>query len=374
MSTQKFQQIKERVEKTPTLDTELLKRNDYLGKHQYYFDQVKNKTLAFIGEAERNNGGLLEFAHGYKYYGFNFDEASERVWFREWLPGAKEVYLFGEFNCWHDHEFPLKKNDFGVWEISWKRSEFPLKEDQKYRLRILNAQGKWDVRNPAYCNYMGQDPKTYIFDALYVEKRRYEWQHPVPKLTEKLRIYECHIGMSTEKKGISTFEDFRTQVLPRIQKGGYNAIQLMAIAEHAYYGSFGYHVTGYYAPSSRYGKPDEFRRLIDECHERGILVLLDIVHSHFSKNSQEGLAELDGTDYLYSHGGEKGFHKQWDSKVFNYSKYEVVRYLLSNLVWWIEEFNVDGFRFDGITSMLYTHHGRLTRHQSRLHGEHGRIF
>lgn len=357
MLEDKFREIRERVEKTPTQDTELMRRNGYLLEYQWHFDQVKERTAAVLAEAEKNHGSFSEFCHAYRHYGFNMDETAGVMWFREWLPGAKEVYLFGEFNQWDLKSAPLKKNAFGVWEISWKRDDFPIVEGQKYRLRILNAKGVWDVRNPAYCNYMGQDPKTFLYDAMYVEKRAYPWQHPVPQVTEKLRIYECHIGMCTEKQAVSTFEDFRTQVLPRVHKGGYNAIQIMAVAEHAYYGSFGYHVTGYYAASSRYGKPDDFKRLVDECHEKGILVLLDIVHSHFSKNTQEGLAELDGTDHLYSHGGDKGFHRQWDSMCFNYSKYEVLRYLLSNLTWWIREYNIDGFRFDGITSMLYTHHG-----------------
>lgn len=131
----------------------------------------------------------------------------------------------------------------------------------------------------------------------------------------------------------------------------------MAIMEHAYYGSFGYHVTNFFAISSRFGSPDDLKFLIDKAHSYGIVVLIDLVHSHASTNVLDGLNLLDGTDYLYFHSGNKGKHNLWDSRLFDYSIYETKRFLLSNLSYYLTEFQFDGFRFDGITSMLYTHHG-----------------
>lgn len=374
MDNHRFEQLKNTVSTTKTMETKIMKQNDYLHNYALFFDQITTKTIGFINNVESHHGSFENFAQGYKYYGFNLDETGQMYTFREWLPGAKEVYLVGEFNRWDTRQCPLKRNEYGVWEVSWKRSDFPLRPGQKLKILIKNARNQWDHRNPAYSEYMIQDPKSLIFDAVYTQKGAYEWQHPTPVISGKLRIYECHIGMSTAKEGVSTFDEFRTQVLPRVIAGGYNALQIMAISEHAYYGSFGYHVTGFYAVSSRYGPINDFKRLVDACHESGILVLLDIVHSHFSSNTKEGLAELDGTDHLYSHGGERGKHKQWDSLCFDYAKYEVVRYLISNLHWWLTEYNIDGFRFDGITSMLYLHHGLIIRNRCRVHWQHSRVL
>jgi 1,4-alpha-glucan branching enzyme len=131
----------------------------------------------------------------------------------------------------------------------------------------------------------------------------------------------------------------------------------MAIQEHSYYGSFGYHVTGFFGVTSRQGSPDEFKYLVDKAHELGLRIIIDLVHSHASSNVMDGIAMYDGTDHCFSHSGPRGYHTQWDSMCFDYSKYEVKRFLLSNLAWWIDEYKVDGFRFDAVTSIMYTHHG-----------------
>ena len=186
----------------------------------------------------------------------------------------------------------------------------------------------------------------------------YEFQHQKPKWeNEGLKIYECHIGMRGINPQVHTFKSFKEDVLPMIDSHGYNVIQIMAILEHPYYGSFGYHVSSFFSVSSRFGKPNEFKELIDEAHKRNIKVVIDIVHAHATKNINEGINLWDGTDYQYFHSGEKGHHSQWDSKIFDYSKYEVLRFLLSNIKFWLTEYNADGFRFDGVTSMLYKHHG-----------------
>ena len=374
MSINTFTQIYDRLKNIPSGSTELIRSNSYLSPFANKYEEFRKKTIEKLDLFNKNHGSIIKFAEGYDYYGFNFNQKTSLYTFREWLPNALEVNLIGEFNEWNKTNCPLIKNEFGVWEKQFTSIEFNLKENSKYKLYIRTAKNEWTYRNPAYCEFMIQDPSTLLFDSVYLQKKKYEWKHKAPLITEKLNIYECHIGMCTEKQEVSSFDDFRLTVLPRVKNGGYNAVQIMAIAEHAYYGSFGYHVTGFYASSSRFGSPDSLKQLIDVCHENGILVLLDIVHSHFSSNTIEGLAEMDGTDHLYSHSGIKGKHLLWDSLVFDYSKYEVLRYLLSNISWWVNEYNVDGFRFDGITSMLYTHHGSLIRNWHWIHRQHARIL
>ncbi|MDA7647063.1 alpha amylase C-terminal domain-containing protein, partial [Akkermansiaceae bacterium] len=170
-------------------------------------------------------------------------------------------------------------------------------------------------------------------------------------------VYEAHVGMATEDFRVGTYREFAEQVLPRLARLGYNVVQLMAVAEHPYYGSFGYHVANYFAPSSRCGSAEDLKYLIDTAHGMGIAVLMDIVHSHSVKNFAEGLSSFDGEEGLYFH---KRDHPEWDSRIFDYGRSEVCRFLLSNLAYWMTEFRFDGFRFDGVTSMLYHHHGNIT--------------
>ena len=166
--------------------------------------------------------------------------------------------------------------------------------------------------------------------------------------------------MSGSEKRVSSYREFANNVLPRIKANNYNTIQLMAVMEHSYYASFGYHVTNFFAVSSRSGTPEDLKYLIDKAHSLGLRVLMDVVHSHASNNITDGLNGFDvgqGPQDSYFHTGHRGYHNLWDSRLFNYSNWEVLRFLLSNLRWWLEEFRFDGFRFDGVTSMLYHHHG-----------------
>lgn len=215
-------------------------------------------------------------------------------------------------------------------------------------------------RIPAWINYTIQDHESKAFNGAFVSLDDFHFMYPKPEWKNNetpLRVYECHIGISGVEPKIHSFTHFKDTVLPYIAKLGYNTIQIMAILEHPYYGSFGYHVTNFFAVSSRFGNPREFKELVDAAHEMGIKVIIDLVHAHAAKNIDEGLNYWDGTDYQYFHSGEKGIHSQWDSRIFDFSKYEVLRFLLSNIRFWIEEFNTDGFRFDAVTSMLYKHHG-----------------
>ncbi|CAD8120775.1 unnamed protein product [Paramecium sonneborni] len=233
-----------------------------------------------------------------------------------------------------------------------------INHGSRVKTYIKNGRDEYVYRIPAWIKVTWQNEENKMFDGVfYNPENRYEFKNKRPEKLRSLKIYEVHIGMAGIEPRVHSFNEFREQVLPRVVKLGYNVIQIMAIQEHAYYGSFGYHVTNFFAVSSRFGSPEDLKELIDTAHGYGIHVLMDLVHSHASSNVQDGINEWDGTDYQYFHGGIKGNHKQWDSKVFDYSKWEVRRFLLSNLSWWMNEYQFDGFRFDGITSMLYIHHG-----------------
>jgi len=306
-------------------------------------------------------GSLAQFSHGHLYFGLNRGERDGQpgVWYREWAPGAIALSLVGDFNGWNRYSTPLHKDQFGVWSRFFPDAEFAdrLTHGSRLKVHVHSAIGPRD-RMPAYIRRAVCDPKTLDFSGQYWNPPQpYAWRHPTPTPRGNLRIYEAHVGMATEEQRIGTYREFTTQVLPRIAKAGYNAVQLMAIQEHPYYGSFGYQVSSFYAASSRFGTPEELKELIDTAHGLGLRVLLDLVHSHAVKNLNEGLNLFDGTDYQYFHAGGRGQHPAWDSLCFDYAKWEVLRFLLSNVHFWLEEYHFDGFRFDGVTSMMYLDHG-----------------
>jgi 1,4-alpha-glucan branching enzyme len=275
---------------------------------------------------------------------------------REWAPNLIELYLVGDFNDWKiDNRYAFKKIARDAWEL--KLPLTALKHGDLYRLYISWAAGE-GYRIPAWATRAVQDKETLVFNAqVWSPETPYVFKNSHPKIKNAPLIYETHVGMAGEEAKVSTYDEFTDNVLPRIAKAGYNTIQLMAVMEHPYYGSFGYHVSSFFAPSSRFGTPDELKRLVDTAHGLGIRVVMDIIHSHAVKNEIEGLSRYDGTYYQFFHEGKKGDHDFWDSRCFNYAKPEVLHFLLSNLRYWLEEFQFDGFRFDGVTSMLYLDHG-----------------
>ncbi len=305
---------------------------------------------------ENTDGSLSDFANAYKYFGLH--HLPKGGWtFREYAPNAREIWLIGTFSDWKtSDEYQLTRLDDGAWEINLP--EEALHNGDLYKM-LVTWDGGQGERIPAYADRVVQDPDTKIFSAeVYAPESPYKFK--VKKFTpdtKPLLIYECHIGMAQEEEGVGSYEEFRIKTLPRIAADGYNAIQIMAIQEHPYYGSFGYHVGSFYAPSSRFGTPDDLRRLIDEAHKLGIAVIMDIVHSHAVKNEVEGLGRLDGSYDLYFYGDGRREHPAWDSLLFDYGKDSVLHFLLSNCKYWLEEFKFDGFRFDGVTSMLYYDHG-----------------
>ena len=318
------------------------------GRHEYAIR--KEKELLGV-----QNRSLSDFASGYLYFGLH---KIKRSWYlREWAPNATAIYVIGTFNNWQKSEdFRLYPIDNGIWEGRFP--EKALQHGDLFKL-LVEWNGGCGERIPAWARRVVQDDNTKIFSAqVWAPEHPYKFKvkHFKPQ-TQPLMIYECHIGMATNPEKVGTYTEFRENVLPRIIADGYNCIQIMAVQEHPYYGSFGYHVSSFFAASSRFGTPDELKALIDEAHKHGIAVIMDIVHSHAVKNEVEGLGRFDGTPYQYFHGGDRREHPAWDSLCFNYNKNEVLHFLLSNCKFWLEEYHFDGFRFDGVTSMIYRNHG-----------------
>ena len=297
---------------------------------------------------------LSDFANGYLFYGFH--QTEDGWYYREWAPAAEAMYLTGDFCGWDRRACPMEKKDNGVFEVFLPGKD-ALKDGQRVCAVVIHNGQELD-RIPLYANYVVQDPYTTGWSAaIHIPQGEFVWTDHSFKPKKNLFIYECHIGMAQEEGKVGSYNEFREKVLPRIHALGYNTLQIMAIMEHPYYASFGYQVTNFFASSSRFGTPEELKALINAAHELGIAVLLDVVHSHASRNTREGINEFDGTVYQFFHDGPKGDHSAWGTKCFDYGKHEVLHFLLSNLKYWQTEFHFDGFRFDGVTSMLYHDHG-----------------
>ena len=334
----------------------LVKNDAYL---QPYEDAIRGRHEHALWKLNvlTNNGKtkLTDFANGHKYYGLH---KAARGWvFREWAPNAKEIYLVGDFNNWEENEkYKAKRIDeAGNWEL--KLPTKAMKHGDLFKMHVY-WDGGMGERIPAWATRVVQDEDTKIFSAQVWNPEPYEWKKKTFKPNKSpLLIYECHVGMAQDAEKVGTYNEFRENVLPRVKADGYNCIQIMAIQEHPYYGSFGYHVSSFFAASSRFGTPEDLKALIDQAHKDGIAVIMDIVHSHAVKNETEGLGNLAGDPNQYFYPGERHEHPAWDSLCFDYGKDEVMHFLLSNCKYWMEEFHFDGFRFDGVTSMLYYSHG-----------------
>lgn len=338
----------------------LLQMDPYLKPFEKDFQRrygLFEKQLTLLEEAE---GGFDHFTRSYKSFGVQRLQDNSLV-FKEWAPAAEALFLTGDFNGWDKFSHSYTKKEFGKWEL-----HIPPKEDKtpavthnsKLKVVVHTSAGERLYRISPWAKYVTRHEKSVIYDWVHWDPPQpYIHKHPRPQKPKSLRIYESHVGIASPEGKIASYSNFTHNVLPRIKDLGYNCIQLMAIMEHAYYASFGYQVTSFFAASSRFGTPEELKELIDVAHSLGIIVLLDVVHSHASKNTEDGLNLFDGSDSCFFHSGPRGEHSLWDSRLFNYSSWEVLRFLLSNLRWWMEEYRFDGFRFDGVTSMLYHHHG-----------------
>ena len=309
----------------------------------------------------QGKGTLSEFANGHQYFGFHHVDGG---WvYREWAPNAYQLYLTGEFNGWHWLDHPMTKLENGVWELKLD-GDNALWDGCKVKT-IVDANMTRTEHIPLYAKRVVQDKETLVFCCEVVDdKKAFKWTDKRYKGEETLYIYEAHIGMAQEEGKVSSYREFADVTLPIIKESGYNTVQLMAIMEHPYYGSFGYQVSNFFAASSWFGKPEDLKYLVNKAHKLGLRVLLDVVHSHAVKNTAEGINMFDGTTWQFFHDGAKGEHPAWGTKCFNYGKDEVIHFLLSNLKFWMEEYHFDGFRFDGITSMIYHDHGLGTAFDS----------
>lgn len=318
----------------------------------------RSRYFEYTESCLTDNGArkLKDFANGHLYYGLH-RMADGRWLLREWAPNATAIYLKGDFNGWQkSEEYRLQPLADGNWEGVFPAES--MQHGQLFKL-LVEWHGGAGERIPSYAYRVVQDETTKIFSAqVWMPDKPYKWKHRTFRPNkDPLLIYECHIGMATNEERVGTYEEFRTNVLPRVKKAGYNCLQIMAIQEHPYYGSFGYHVSNFFAASSRFGTPEQLKHLIDDAHEAGIAVIMDLVHSHAVKNELEGLGNFDGTGYQYFHTGARREHPAWDSLCFDYQKHQVLHFLLSNCKFWLEEYHFDGFRFDGVTSMIYRSHG-----------------
>lgn len=334
----------------------IIENDPWLSPYQAAIEGRHDHALWRESELTGGKMSLADFATGYLYYGL---QRTDSCWvFREWAPNATQIYLIGDFSGWEEQErFRLDRiNDAGDWEV---RIPFGMiGHGQHYKMRVKWNGGQGD-RIPAWCRRVVQDEQSKIFSAqVWDPNKEYRFKHKdfKPK-RDPLLIYECHVGMAQEREGVGTYTEFKKNVLPRVKEAGYNCIQVMAIQEHPYYGSFGYHVSSFFAPSSRFGTPEELKELIDAAHGMGISVIMDLVHSHSVKNEYEGLGNLAGDPNQYFLPGDRHEHSAWGSLCFDYGKNQVLHYLLSNCKYWLDEFRFDGFRFDGVTSMLYYSHG-----------------
>lgn len=307
---------------------------------------------------ESKYGSLKAFASAHEFFGFTYDSFRKGWWYREWAPAAHNLFLFGDFNGWNRYDTPLERESHGIWSVFLPDSQYKksLKHGSLLKVLVQSSIGEQE-RIPVFAKRVVQNEDTKDFAAqFWIDDSKCSFAGEL-KIEKPLFIYETHIGMAQENESVGSFNEFRINVLPRIKEAGYNAIQLMAIAEHPYYGSFGYHVSNFFAASSRFGTPEDLKMLIDEAHRNGMAVIMDLVHSHTVKNTREGLNLFDGTENQYLLAGKDGYHPQWDSRLFDYGKEETLRLLLSNVRFWLEEYKFDGFRFDGVTSMIYKNHG-----------------
>ncbi|KAI9591608.1 glycoside hydrolase superfamily [Syncephalis fuscata] len=354
--------VKKTTQQPPNDGTGVIALDPWLGPFAGALRERYSKFQDWVTRFENEKGGLDGISQSYKEFGLH-RQPDNSIVYREHAPGVVKASLIGDFNNWDVEANPMTKNEYGTWKCvvpANKNGKPAIEHNSKVKISMVTPTGERIDRLPAWIHRVVQDLSvSSVYDAVYWDPPKdYVWQHKAPKnIKGGLKIYEAHVGISSPDGRVGTYDEFRINILPRIAALGYNAVQLMAIMEHAYYASFGYQVTSFFAISSRYGTPEQLKHLIDEAHRLGLVVFLDVVHSHACKNVLDGLNMFDGTDYLYFHGGPRGQHELWDSRLFNYGNYETMRFLLSNIRFYLDEFRFDGFRFDGVTSMLYQHHG-----------------
>ncbi len=304
----------------------IVKNDPWLSPYEAAIQGRHDHVLHKIEELTDGKNSLADFADGYLYFGLH--RTAHHWYFREWAPNATKIYLIGDFNNWKENErYSLKRvNGTGNWELKLPLNA--LKHLDLYKMKVYWENGCGE-RIPAWCRRVVQDENTKIFSAqVWNPETPYEFKTKRFRPNrDPLLIYECHIGMAQDAEKVGTYNEFRENILPRIVKEGYNCIQIMALQEHPYYGSFGYHVSSFFAASSRFGTPEDLKQLIDEAHRHGIAVIMDMVQSHAVKNEVEGLGNLAGDPNQYFYPGDRHEHPAWDSLCFDYGKNEVIHFL-----------------------------------------------
>jgi 1,4-alpha-glucan branching enzyme len=332
----------------------------------------KAGTTVFISEADQYVFGQGTHYEIYKKLGAHFCQKldddgnviAEGVFFAVWAPNAREIYVIGEFNGWNEYAAPMQRLGSGGIFATFIEG---VQEGQMYKYMLVLPDGRKLYKADPYANYAELRPGTAsrVYDLNHFKWGDKKWLADREKKdmnSQPLSIYECHIGSWMKhpdgtEDGFYTYRQFADRMVEYLKDMPYTHVELMGIAEFPYDGSWGYQVTGYYAPTSRYGNPDDFRYLIDTFHQNGIGVILDWVPAHFPRDAH-GLSEFDGT-CLYEHPDKRlGEHPDWGTKIFNYSKNEIRNFLIANALFWIREFHIDGLRVDAVASMLYLDYGK----------------
>ena len=316
------------------------KQNNYNDFPLYVFHQGKNfKAQDFLG-AHKVEGG--------KYV------------FRVWAPNAKSIFVTGTFNGWSEDAAPMYRlNDGGVWEAYVEG----VKNFDAYKYVIYTQQDRKLYKADPYAIHAETRPGTAskIFegnyqwgDGAWLKKRKKSDVYSSP-----VNIYEVHLGSwrRYEDGNTLSYRDLAKELVEYAKNMGYTHIELLPVSEHPFDGSWGYQVTGYFAVTSRYGTPDDFKYFVDQCHKAGIGVIVDWVPAHFPKDAF-GLAEFDGTPCYEYADIKKGEHLQWGTKIFDFGRNEVQSFLISNACFWLDEYHIDGLRVDAVASMLYLDYGR----------------
>ncbi len=304
--------------------------------------EIYNKMGAHLAEKDGKNG----------------------VYFSVWAPRAREVYVIGEFNNWNENEYRMNRiSDGGIYDIFIPG----VKEGQLYKYLIISQDGRKLYKADPYANASelrpGNASKTVCLDG-------YEWgdrawiqkESAADHLKEAMCIYECHLGSWKKKNdgtedGFYNYRELAPELGKYVKEMGYTHIELMGIAEYPFDASWGYQVTGYYAPTARYGSPKDFMYFVDYMHRQGIGVILDWVPAHFPRDAH-GLANFDGSCVYEYADPRKGEHPDWGTKVFDYGKTEVSNFLIANALFWVDKYHIDGLRVDAVASMLYLDYGR----------------
>lgn len=325
-----------------------------------------NEHAYEIGELDHYLFGQGNHYEIYKKLGAHkvVNDKTEGVYFAVWAPNAKNVSVVGEFNDWNLERDRMERQEpLGI----YVKFVPEAKEGQLYKFCIETQKGELLYKADPFANYAELRPGTAsrITDLSRIRwtddawmKARKTWNHK----KNPMSIYEVHMGSwmrhpGREDEGFYTYREFAEAIVKYVKEMGYTHVELMGIAEHPFDGSWGYQVTGYYAPTSRYGSPEDFAYLVDLLHKNNIGVILDWVPAHFPKDAH-GLADFDGTPTFEYADPRLGEHPDWGTKVFDYGKAEVRNFLIANALFWIEHFHVDGLRVDAVASMLYLDYGK----------------